>query len=440
MTLVARIQCAAEAHACQSCKKQFRRARRVHLQPSRFPFVSRGAAVQVADFIAIRVHGLHASLKSELAQHRKSGKVQPFVMTAVQSFCNDSPGGSLFLAICRGCSPPLASDPETMTEAWQLAGQHGLEPLVAGYILDHPEAGWPTALQNEARKTRDFALVRNIQLLALLGDIGRTLDGAGIPWIALKGPVFTAQYVGDLSRRTSSDLDVLVHPGDVPQVDRLFRSMQITSRRPAQPQKHPLGIRGHEHKYYSTAPRYLVELHWDLVWRSCYEIVSPGALFQRAGTFQTESGSFPVLSPEDAILYAAVHAFEHCWDHFHQLKTLDWILMGRPGWGQESLDWNFMLKTAAQAGKSRIFLLGLKLTRDLLHRQLPALVDDRIDSDPVLASLASQVGRNFHGAGPARSLPRAVLFKWQAMETWSDRLSMAFATVAARLGWLRPPN
>ena len=230
---------------------------------------------------------------------------------------------------------------------------------------------------------------RNIQLLALLGDIQRALAGASIPWIALKGPVFTGQYVGDLGLRTSSDLDVLVRPVDVPRVDQLFRGLQITSQVPVCPQAHPLGVRGHEHKYYSKSPRYLVELHWDLVWRTCYEIVDPEAVFRRAGMVRLEGGEFPVLSPEEALLYAAMHAFEHRWDRFHLLKTLDWILNGQPGWGKESLDWGFILDAAAKTNKTRVLLLGL--TWRVVAAGAVGGMNARIDADPVLATLAKHV-------------------------------------------------
>lgn len=324
-----------------------------------------------------------------------------------------------------------------MTEAWTLAGYHGLEPLAAGFILAHPEVAWPAELRSEAKKARDFALFRNIQLLALLEEIQGALNGAGIPWIALKGPVFTGQYVGDLGLRTSSDLDVLVRPADVPQVDRLFRGLQIASQTPVCPQAHPLGVRGHEHKYYSRSPRHLVELHWDLVWRTCYEIVDPEAVFRRAWTVRMESGSFPVLSPEEALLYAAMHAFEHRWDRFHQLKTVDWILTGQRGWGKAVLDWDFILGTAAKTNKTRVLLLGLFLARELLHRELPAAVNAPIAADPALATLASQVCDNFGGTGPARSLARTLLLKWRTLETMRDRSAMFFCTVTARLGLLR---
>lgn len=358
-------------------------------------------------------------------------------MAVLSPSCFNSPGGRLFLAICRGETRSTPDDAAAMTAAWALAGYHGLEPLAAGYILAHPDDGWPAELRSEAKKARDFALFRNIQLLALLAEIQGALDGAGIPWIALKGPVFAGQYAGDLALRTSSDLDVLVRPVDVPQVDRLFRGLGIASPTSVSPHARPLGVRGHEHKYYSPPPRHLVELHWDLVWRTCYEIVDPEAVFRRAGTARLEGGAFPVLSPEEALLYAAMHAFEHRWDRFHQLKTMDWILIGRRGWGKETLDWNFILGSAAKTKKTRVLLLGLVLARELLHRELPQAVDARIDADPVLAALANQVCDNFGGTGPARSLARTLLLKCRALETMRDRSTLVFCTVAARLGLLR---
>ena len=128
-----------------------------------------------------------------------------------------SAGGDLFIAIVRGEAtitlPP--TDGDTVAEAWRLAKAHGLVPLVSHFVLNHPQLDCPPAIRDEAKKMRNFALFRNVQLMAMLGKIQKTLEGGGIPWISMKGPVFTEQYAGSPTLRLSCDLDVLVHPQDV---------------------------------------------------------------------------------------------------------------------------------------------------------------------------------------------------------------------------------
>jgi hypothetical protein len=350
--------------------------------------------------------------------------------SAVQTWMK-TPGGELFLAIIREKAGILPRDPAAMAEAWRLAKFHGLAPLVAGFILSHPQLDWPVAVWDDAKKSRDFALFRNIQLLALLGGIQKALAGAGIPWISLKGPVFTEEYAGTPGLRASSDLDVLVHPEDVTRVDELFHGIGIISRTPKRPDAHRLGVLWNNHQYSSAAPKYLVELHWNMVWRTCYEIVDPNLAFRRARIAHVAAGAFPVLSPEDALLLAAMHAFEHRWDRLYHAKTLDWILRHPP----RPLDWETILGTAREYHKTRVLLLGLELTREWLGAELPGQVNDLIQLDPVLAMLQDEVGDNFCGAGPANSSWSTMRFKWRALETRRDRITLFFRPVIKRAIW-----
>lgn len=360
-------------------------------------------------------------------------------MEPFQKSWRTSPGGRLFLGIAREETGFPPGDGAAMENAWQLAQFHGMAPLVAGFMLDHPEAAWPVDLLGEAKKTQDFALFRNIQLLARLGEIQQALDGAGIPWISLKGPVFTEQYTGGLRLRTSSDLDVLVRPADAAKADELFRKLQITSPLPVRPYASWLGVRKHEHPYQSKSPRHLVELHWNLT-GGCYEVVNLETAFSRSRRTRLESGSFPVLSREDALLFAAMHAFGHRWDRLYHAKTMDWLLRGphgnpAGGSGAEALDWDYVRIAAAQADKTRVLLLGLALVHDYMGVALPARIIDLIRADPVLPWLQEKACENFCGTGPASSSWRTFLFKWLALETARDRAALIPRALVTRLIW-----
>lgn len=321
------------------------------------------------------------------------------------------------LALLRG-ERVAACDPD---EIWKLAGIHGIEPVIADALLHRVDQPLPVHLRAEIDRTRNFAFVRNLQLLALLNEIKRAFEKEGIVWIALKGPVFTQQYTGGLSLRVSGDLDVLVRPGDVLKADAALQGIGIQPRHPVQRKLHPrLGrARKHEHEYYSSSPRHLVELHWHLT-ASCYELVDDDAAFARAHHVTCTDGSFPVLSPEDTLLHYTLHAFGHRWDRLYHVKTLDWIL-------KQPLDWPYMLAAAAKADKTRPLLLGLLLAHELLHAALPEEALRMIPSDPVLLSLKQQVYGNFQRR--RHNAVRAFLFKWRGLESAHDRLHLIWRAV-----------
>ena len=362
-------------------------------------------------------------------------------MTSPTPSWRTSAGGDLFLAIVRGeaaaALPP--GHGEALAEAWRLAKVQGLLPLASHFVLNQPQRDWPPAIRDEARKMRDFALFRNVQLMAMLGKIQKTLEGGGVPWISMKGPVFTEQYAGSPTLRLSGDLDVLVHPRDAHKADALLRGMNITCSKPIRPATRWLGVQPHEHSYYSDSPRFLIELHWSLA-SECYEIVNSETAFRRSRIAKVEGGSFPVLSPEDTLLFAAMHSLGHRWSHFYHVKNLDWILHETlPGpAGQKNartLDWDYILYAAAKTRKTRALLLGLSLAREELGAQLPASIQQRSDSDPALPRLRAQVARNFLGSGPEKSSWQTLVFKWRALESGHDRTGLFLRALVTRLVW-----
>lgn len=362
-------------------------------------------------------------------------------MTAPPPSWRASAGGDLFLAIARGegqASLP-AGNGDALSEAWRLAKAQGLLPLASHFVLNHPQMDWPAAICDEARKMRDFTLFRNVQLMAMLGKIQKTLDGGGIPWISMKGPVFTEQYAGCPTLRLSGDLDILVHPRDAQKADALFRGMDITCARPLRPATRWLGVQQHEHPYYSAAPRFLIELHWSLA-SECYEIVNSEMAFRRSRLAKVEGGTFPVLSPEDTLLFAAMHSLGHRWSHFYHVKNIDWILHetlpGKAGQkNARTLDWDYILYAAAKTRKTRALLLGLSLAREELAAKLPDSIQQRIDSDPALPRLQAQAARNFLGTGPGKSSWQTLLFKWRALESGRDRTGLFLRALVTRLVW-----
>lgn len=355
-------------------------------------------------------------------------------MDALEPSWRFSPGGLFFLAVAGASDVPPDAPPDALAAAWNLARSQGLAPLFAAFALDHPALEWPESVRDAALLTRRSILSRNLQLLSLLERIRHAFDGAGIPWLSIKGPVFTAQFAGDLSLRASSDLDVLVRPDDVASAAARFRELGILSHRPPRPFFSRLGVRGHEHRFFSSSPRFLVELHWNFA-SQCYEIVDLDAAFRRSRVARLPEGSFPSPSAEDSLLFAALHGFGHRWERLDHAKVLDWILREpttSPGSRRipRSLDWDYVLYAAAKTRKTRALLLGLSLARDWLGSPLPDSILRLAEADPALPRLVRWADGNFAGASISRSRVGALAFKLRALETNRDRTMLLLRALA----------
>jgi hypothetical protein len=342
----------------------------------------------------------------------------------------DSDAGRAMLRAARGEPQASVLEESVAAGAWTLAVAHGLGPWIARQVLDRPQP-WPEEVRRESQAMRHAAIYRNVRLSALLERIRHALDGARAPWISLKGPAFTEQYAGDPSLRASSDLDVLVRPADVPRVHDLFRQIQIEARSPPRPFARILGVRQHEHPYYSAEPRQLVELHWNLA-SDCYAIVDVETVFRRAKPFRAPAGAFAVPSTEDALLFACLHSLGHRWNRLYHAKAIDWILAETTPDGRRlprSLDWDYVRYASGKSRKTRAFLLGLAVARRWMDSPLPDSLLDAIAADPALPSLLAAVAANLGDAGPSRSSLRTLGFKWRALETFSDRAGLALRAV-----------
>jgi hypothetical protein len=323
------------------------------------------------------------------------------------------------LALLQG-KPPGPCD---LQAVWQVAVFQGVEASIAGTLLRQADQDLPESVRAGAEQARHFCFARNLQLLALLDGIKQAFEAEDIPWIAMKGPVFTEQYTGDLSMRLSGDLDLLVAPADALRADAALKRAGIHPERPLE-RKLRTGwgrVRQFEHEYYSRSPRYLVELHWHLTGR-CYEVVDVETALARAQTARTQAGSFPVLSPEDTLVYYALHAFARRWHRLYHVQILDWIL-------RKPLDWNQVQDTIRNARKTRPVFLGLLLAHELFRSPLPDGMLERIHSDQTLSSLSATVYRNFQ-RDRTRPLP-SFIFKWRGLESWSDRLRLTGRALAS---------
>jgi len=316
--------------------------------------------------------------------------------------------------------------PDSAQDLWRLAQANRVTPALARCIQSDPESAWPDELRTKACEATAFSRFRNILLMALLNRIAKAFNEAGIDWIALKGPVFTAQYYGDLSARVSGDLDVLVLPAAVPAAVKALTALGILPTRPVQHQTRRFGVLPHEFKFYSPSPRFLVELHSSLS-SACYEGVPVETVFARRQSFSLEGTAYPVMSPEDTLLFACLHGFGHRWEHLTLTYSVDRVLRCT---APKGLDWDYITHRMQASRKQRAVLLALALSRRCFESPLPDSILRRGEADRSLPRLQAEV---FDRMGKPRSqVPsRSILhFKWRVLESPADRLGLLGRTCA----------
>ncbi|MGI8665372.1 MAG: nucleotidyltransferase family protein [Jatrophihabitans sp.] len=300
----------------------------------------------------------------------------------------------------------LAAQPASRATALTaLAREHGVEAwLAARAPLTEP--AWA-----ELAGQRPRFLAAQARSLAAARDFGALADGAGLPWLVLKGPALAYSVYPRPDLRHYVDLDLLVSPGDFAAVLRLLADAgyQLVDR------NWPLLERVVPGELRLRSPRgVLLDLHWsifnDANRRAAFHAPTAGLL---AGRRVLEPVGLPALSASDQLVHLGLHAA------LSGANRLGWLLDLHLSVGPDT-EWPAVLRTARATGAGPSLavvlarahrLFGTRVQPDLaaelaggrgwlaIARGLDRL--SPIQSDPNRPALARSVARSLQATAPA---------------------------------------
>jgi len=232
-----------------------------------------------------------------------------------------------------------------------------------------------------------------------------------------KGPVLAAVLYGNVARRESTDLDILVRRPDVERAKKLLRSRGYRPELSVEA--------GHEGALLASGYHYAlrrddglaVELHWDLAPREFPYPLDAEEVWTRLRPVRLGRRTVYTLGSEDLLLLLCAHGAKHCW------WRRQWVadvaeLIGREG----GLDWDMIVRCARARGAERMLLLGLWLASDLLRAPIPESLLALARADATVRALADDVSARLRTSQPA-PLDRwpTHLFHLRVRERWRDR-------------------
>ena len=162
------------------------------------------------------------------------------------------------------------------------------------------------------------------KMLLLSGEmeqISKLLSENNLRLLFLKGPAIAADLYGDISLRTSKDLDILIQITDLEKVDTLLldlgyqREVNIIENFDKKKTKHDI-------PYYHPEKKIQVEIHWRL-YPSYMNEPNFNDLWDRRR--KSNLTSYPVyyFGVEDLFLYLIVHGAKHGWFRLRWLADID---------------------------------------------------------------------------------------------------------------------
>ncbi|MGE6376893.1 nucleotidyltransferase domain-containing protein [Peribacillus muralis] len=173
------------------------------------------------------------------------------------------------------------------------------------------------------------------KMLKLTGEIEKISRQAfdnDICTIFLKGPILAADLYGEISQRTSSDIDILVNIDDLEKVDSLLIKMGYAKDEYIETVLNDWKWRHHHIVYFHPDTQVKLEIHWRLNPGPAKE-PSFNELWQRKQVSSIPT-SYPIygLGNEDLFLFLITHGARHGWSRLRWLVDIDRLC-------KKNLDW-----------------------------------------------------------------------------------------------------
>lgn len=313
---------------------------------------------------------------------------------------------------------------ETLIE---LALRHNMLPLLYQTLsttcVEVVPASVLTRLRSLAAEMSMFNFSRTRQLLCLLN----VLEMHDIDAITFKGPSLTALLYDNLAFRQFDDVDMLVHPQDIPRARELL--LDYGYRPPTSGyQWDETELWQYCHAVYveHEASQTLVDLHWRLD-EICFPF--PPALqdiWQDYDTVSLLGTSVKTLQTEDLFLYLCMHGTRHLWYKLGWICDIATLLRRRPGLLNDTL----MARVKA-SGVERMFRLALSVAHRYFHTVLPGALGQRVMADPAVRSLLDEVDRRLalaprEASGLVGPYIQQRYFQFKMRERFRDRQALVF--------------
>jgi hypothetical protein len=227
-----------------------------------------------------------------------------------------------------------------------------------------------------------------LRSLAELGRVSNLFTANGIRLCVIKGPLLSYRLFGDLSLRTSRDMDVLIHTEAVAKADSLLMTCGYQRSFPTRtltPHQWQIYLQHWRHfVYYHPQRNIYIELHWALTSTDLLSIQANRQMLSRARSIRLTGAKFSMLSEEDLPVNLLIHGSLHCW------IRLKW-LVDFAAWMRQSAnpDWEGLKTRMQELGLQRLLAQGVLLANWLFHEPIPATVQTLIEAEPAAQKIAN---------------------------------------------------
>ncbi|MBD2603500.1 nucleotidyltransferase family protein [Scytonema hofmannii FACHB-248] len=270
------------------------------------------------------------------------------------------------------------------TTLLQTAIHNGVMPVLYQSLKAMEEDLVPRAVMVQLQTCNRMNGLHNFSQTKELLKILAEFEKAGIDAIAFKGPTLAASVYGNVTLRQFNDLDILVRQKDfwqakavlvaqgyqssIPEaveIEIFNRYLQISLSQ-STPEVTMLNQRFQPSLLHSN-PERSIDLHWGIPPRRIWKSERFERFWENLYLIDLMGQSIKTFSLETTLVIQCMNVAKEPWKRsFKQICDVGQIIRANP-----DLNWQSALELSSELRSQRLFLIGLGVTRKLLHVPLP---------------------------------------------------------------------
>ncbi|WP_347548687.1 nucleotidyltransferase family protein [Pseudalkalibacillus hwajinpoensis] len=262
----------------------------------------------------------------------------------------------------------LQSEDDLLSEVdWNLfvqqARHHRIYPLLYKKLKGVSDNNIPHFVIENLSQSYKENTFKMLHLSGEMERLSRSFLNKNVKSLNLKGPILAQDLYGDVSLRTSSDLDLLISIKDLAKVEDLMKEKGYEKDDYIETVLGDWKWRHHHITYFHPQKRIKVEVHWRL---------NPGPgkepsfseLWERRRQNSLTGSPVYLLSREDLFLFLASHGARHGWSRLRWLIDMKQLM-------DYSLDWEKVYKLLKKFHYFSIGEQSIILATELLEANVP---------------------------------------------------------------------
>ena len=214
---------------------------------------------------------------------------------------------------------------------FELALHHRIYPLLSTKLKMIDEDLIPSHIVQDMTEMYKRNTFHMLYLAGVMEEVCRVFTENKINLLVLKGPILAVDLYGDVSLRTSSDLDMLIPIQELDRAEKLLLKLGYEKDDYIQTVLNDWKWRHHHVTYFHPEKKVKIEIHWRL---------NPGPakepnfdeLWNRRRKSSLTNYPVYILGSEDLFLFLVTHGARHGWSRLRWLIDIHQITKQKLNW------------------------------------------------------------------------------------------------------------